>query len=143
MPVQTSVRLEGDDKIREGLNRFSAALPDLTREDLRLALEAAKEKIIEYPPELPGQRYVRTGNYGRSFTVDLDGLTATLKGSAYQNGKDYTVFVGGNAEGFGQADIHYGRWPVIADEAARAADTLKPVLDDDIQKLAQQEGIGL
>ncbi len=135
---QFSIRLENFDKIREGLNRFSAALPDLTRFDLRDALLAAQKAVTAYPPEVPGSPYARTGVYGRSFTVDLDGQTATLKGYA-----PYTIYVGGNAEGFGQVMAHYGRWAVIADEAARAADTLKPKMDHDIQRLAQQEGIGL
>ncbi len=60
----------------------------------------------KYPPERPGQRYVRTGRLGAGFRYEQ------VAPSHYRfiNDTPYTRFVVGDSDGGGQAWMHQGRW---------------------------------
>ena len=110
-------------------------------------MKDAMEKARRYPPELPGQRYVRTGTYGRSFKIEklaAGVIGARIISDAVQRGRHYTIYVGGNAMGLGQARIHQGRWEVIADVVDR--DVVRNVtqeIEADMSTVIQQQGMGL
>lgn len=145
MPTQLSLRLENNDRIRSGLNRFAQAVGPLTREIIHKAMELALKKAIPYRggalydiPETGGG-YVRTGNLGRSSYVQQDGLTTTIKVEAYRKGREYGRYVTGNAEGFGQARVHVGRWPKLRTVVDEQVDELTQKVDDGLQKQVNRE----
>ena len=80
-----------------------------------------------YPPELPNQRYVRTGLLGSSYR------TRKLSESSFRvwNSTPYAVWVIGKRifEAPSQAAIHRGRWFTIQDEQVK-------FFDEEGQKLA-------
>ena len=87
-------------------------------EDLPALMGPAMRKWVEetnrgqlagrdkYPPERPGQRYIRTGALGAGFRYEAVGP------SHYQfvNDVPYVRLVVGDSDGGGQAWMHRGRW---------------------------------
>ena len=151
--MQITVRVD-DEKVKVGIRNVGRALPEVTKADVRVAMEGAKvEASGDYPgggymgytvPTVYGQTYQRTGEYGRSFDVTETGLSYTLSSDAWSpRGEQYTVAVGGNAAGQGQSRWHVKRWPVIADVIKKWVATLMFNLDKSLSKLLRDEGMGL
>lgn len=142
--AQVTLRISGNDSVRIGLERIGTALKELAIEDIAEVMEQAKTEASggyrggsSYDvSEPPGSTYVRTGEYGRSFTVTREGMSWRLKSDAYHAGQAYTVYVGGDASGGGQASVHSGRWPLIGPTVQRivgAALTLERKIRDFIR----------
>jgi len=141
--TQISVRLEGADTVRRGLNNFSKTLAPLTKKIIKVAMERARKKIIRYPPERPGQTYVRTGTYGRSYALNESGLTYTLVSDAVSpTGTRYTRYVGGMADGSGRAWMHVGRWKLAREAVDEEIDPLVAEINAEIKREAREQGIG-
>ncbi len=149
---QISIRLTGNDKIRVGLRNVGQALPDLTKDQIRTGLQGAKfEASGGYTgganynvPERSGQSYQRTGSYGKGFDLIEEGMTFRLRTGAYDaKGRDHAEYVGGRADGSGQAWMHAGRWPVIAKVIEKWVRGMLAGLDAGIRNLLNREGIGL
>lgn len=139
-----SVKLTGAENIQIGLNKLGAALPGLANTDVEEAMNLAKHEASGYwaggnsyaIPELPNQGYIRTGVYARSMYVEQDGRAFRLQSEA-----PYSVYVGGDAQGQGQAWMHKGRWPVIADVVRKWAETLTGTIDRRIKEAAEAFGL--
>ena len=143
MAVQITSRLE-DGQVRRSLKNIGMAIPRLTQRRLESGLKRAKKRITTYPPELPRQVYVRTGNYGRSWAITQTGMSFTLQGRAIgKGGRDYTRFVGGYADGSGQAEIHAGRWTLAATAVDDELRQITNAIEVDLSAVIQNEGIGL
>lgn len=71
--------------------------------------DAAMPILREYPPERPGQRYVRTGRLGRGWRAQAAGSVITL-----DNPVDYA----GAVYGPNQRAAFAGRWPQKAQQVA-------------------------
>lgn len=120
MPVQIKTTFKGDKVIQSGLTRVKTEVGNIPAGIIRPEMEqAADETGRGYPPELPGQRYVRTGaryaatrveagannQYSKSYTVVSD--------PKYAGGRSADPYVLGDARGRGQAAIHRGRWKLL------------------------------
>lgn len=77
------------------------------------------------------QAYQRTGIYGGSTNWERNGLAYTVSNSA-----PYAPYVGGRADGTGQAWMHVGRWPIIARVVERWLNKITGKLEDAIDQLA-------
>jgi len=104
--IAVSYKVSGADAIIRALEgiRLDAISGDVLTLMDEIAADAA-----DYPPELPNQRYVRTGDLGRGWTDstpmmsgDADSLLAVLA-----NGVSYGPFVQGAED---QRAIFAGRW---------------------------------
>lgn len=135
--------------MRLGLRRFAQAMPGVGRRVLKGAITRARNRARKYPPELPNQRYRRTGRYGRSFQIEARPQSAaaafgyTISNDASYRGRGYAKYVGGDAEGGQQARIHAGRWLTIR---AAVEDELRAILDEiraGLSEVLRREGIGL
>lgn len=105
-----SITVDGTDELIEQLTeaeRVEMLRPPMVRSLARLQAEMA-----EYPSPPSGSTYRRTGNYGRSWTQEVeesgDGITGTL-GNAVRSptGRSYGPYVGDSEM---QASVHRGRW---------------------------------
>lgn len=110
--MQTTIRLDGSEVVST-TNRLLMATNELEPKVIRPAIIAGMEYARAYPPELPGQKYQRTGTYFRSFRVTQSGRAFTISSRAVQNHRNYSRYVGGYADGSGQAAIHTGRWVLL------------------------------
>jgi hypothetical protein len=80
--------------------------------------------MVQYPPERPGQRYVRTGRLGDSWTARAYGKYHIT----FKNAAPYARYVIGDGKGEGQAWMHKGRWWTAVERIA----TQTPRLLNDI-----------
>lgn len=95
-------------------------------------IEHLKSNVPPYPPEVPGQRYVRTGLLGRSFRTDvhpmLNLISMKLSNVATQKGRYYPPWVI-SKERIGQAGpqarVHQGRWYTLQEYAKGKMDYVK------------------
>ena len=146
MPIQLSLRVEGDTQVRAGLNRYAQTVDRVTREVVKAAMERALKKSIPYRggasydvPERGG--YVRTGNLGRSGYIEQVGLSTRIRVEAYRDGREYGGYVVGNAEGTGQAWMHVGRWTTLRQAVDAEIDGLTGELDGELQRGVGQAGL--
>lgn len=144
--AQWGVRLK-DGGLRVGLGKFREALPGIGKRVLRRLLLRVIRAVTRYPAERPGQKYIRTGLYGRSFKLVTKHMGAsagyTIKSDAVQKGRHYTRYVGGNSAGEGQAWMHQGRWPVVREELDGELEHIYAEMDADVATTLRQHGIGL
>lgn len=141
---QVTLRLENDDKVRLGLNKWGQSLKPLTRVHLRAAMKRALKVSPAYKG---GSAYAitlrgpdeRTGNLGRSTFVVEEGLSVRVRSEAYRDGESYSEFVVGDGDGNGQAWFHVGRWPTLRGAVEAEFEQLVSDLDDDIQASAEAE----
>lgn len=143
---QVTLRLENDDKVRLGLNKWGRSLKPLTRAALRAVMKRALKVSPAhrggntYAIETRGD-YERTGNLGRSTFLVEEGLSFRVQSEAYRDGQPYSEFVIGDGDGNGQAPWHVGRWPTLRSAVEGEFDALTNELDDDVQ--ASAEAVGL
>lgn len=136
-------------KLTVGLLELANKLPFIGKKRMLAALEEARDVARTYPPELPNQRYRRTGRYYASFKITDDagkgmrGARYILSSNAYQKGRYYTRYVGGLADGTGQAKIHQGRWAIIRDVVLEQLQKLVQGIEFDIRDALRNLGIGL
>lgn len=113
MPVEIKVYSEATQKALAAIGR---RLPEIAGNVLTRLMVVARNIIRRYPPELPGQKYVRTQTYYYSSATQAfvrgGNIAVAYRNDATQFGRAYPVYVGGDANGQGQAAIHVGRWPV-------------------------------
>lgn len=142
---QFSIRLENDDKVRVGLNRWAQAVTRITREDTREAMRRAKARSVSDPTggpyPVPERGYIRTMNLSASTWLEENGLTVTIKSEAMRDGRPYSGYVVGDASGFGQARIHQGYWTPLRQSVDEAVEEL--VTDVDAHLGESAEALGL
>jgi hypothetical protein len=149
----TQISVDVQDKaVRLSLEKLGRAVPGITDDEIKDGLpEVLKEAAGGYSggasyavPPPPGSSYVRTGNYGRSFFWEKNGFTYVIKNEAYHQGKEYGVYVGGRADGSGQAWMHAGRWPRIIDVVRKwAEEKLVAKIESKLSEFIRREGLGL
>lgn len=150
--MQITINITGDDKLRIGLKDFGDAIPNISLKRRIQAMQRAQKRASTWvggnsyltPPPFR-TKYRRTGIYGGSFRVQADGGAVRLisRARAPRTGREYTTYVGGNAEGLDQARIHIGRWPVIRAEVEQETAQLVTEIDGDLSAVARREGFGL
>ena len=80
------------------------------------------EGVEKYAPELPNQRYIRTGRYGASVYSETKAIPNGMVAIAgtrgvSNNGERYDPYLKDERN---QAGIHKGRWTTMADDAENA-----------------------
>lgn len=127
---QLSLRIHGLNELRIGFNRFAQTIKPLTRELTLEAMQRAQKASVSFPSggaySVPERGYIRTGNLSASTYIKTDGLTTTLVSEAMRDGRPYSVYVVGDADGYGQAGIHVGYWQ-----------TLRRSVDDEVEDLVR------
>ncbi len=103
------------------------------QEAMRRALLLLRSRVPEYPPERPGQSYVRTGRLGRSLTSEAGGDSVSEVGGA-----------GMEVWGRWGTNVYYGKWVIGRETQAWMHAgrwwTLEGVADqhlEDVQRLIQ------
>lgn len=144
-PVQLTVRLEGDDKVRAGLHRFATSIRPLTREAVNTMMNRALKRSIPYLGGtgygVPERGYRRTGNLGRSGQVVQEGLSSRIEVAAYSKGREYGQYVVGRADGSGQAYMHVGWWMPLRTAVDLELEDLTGKLDSDLEQSAEAAGL--
>ena len=103
--------VEGAQGVSRGLHTFSTKLPPTIGFEIRKIIRKAKRVFVQYPPQRPGQTYVRTHRLASSWQI-LDVGGADI-GHGLENRTPYARWVHGNEFGDKQAWMHLNRWPAF------------------------------
>jgi len=80
--AQITVEVRGAQAIVSKFEKVQLAIRDITAREARKEMEQARDELREYPPELPNQRYIRTGKRGRVYAA----LAGRVKAVGWHNG---------------------------------------------------------
>lgn len=94
-----------------------------------------------YPPERPGQQYVRTGRLFYSWKVEEIPNGYALENRASRRGREYAGYVIGDAYGGGQAWMHVGRWETLRDVTKEQLRALPDEVEGDVIMVARRGGL--
>lgn len=124
--------------VRKGLEDLGAEIPKIGRLQIYQANQAVVRRMKEYPPERPGQTYVRTYTLGGGWMI-----TPNSSGTGYSvsNNTPYTKYVVGNAYGLEQAWMHAGRWQLLRDVAEDEVSKLPEPIINEIKMAARRVGL--
>ena len=101
------------------------------------AMNRITRRMEEYPPERPGQRYIRTGTLYSNWCV-----TRLDNGYRVSNKTKYTQWVVGDAYGKKQAWMHKNRWPVFREVVQREIEDKLPVeIRNEIRLAGKRAGV--
>lgn len=127
--LNLSYSVKGADQVAQDLGRFRL---DSIQAEVAAILDDMAKEAAHYPPELPGQRYVRTGTLGRGWTggqTMFPQKSATELEALRENSTPYGPNVQGAQD---QAKIHQGRWKtteaLMADWEARVAQRVEQAI---------------
>lgn len=132
-----TLRVDGAQLVRTGLQNLSAEIPRIGREQIWLAMGRIKTRMQTYPPERPNQRYIRTYTLQAGWTIEASGSI----GYRIRNQVGYTEYVVGSAYGTGQAPVHVGRWQILRDVVEEEVSSLPNDIDEHITMVARRSGL--
>ncbi len=134
-PFNVSVELRGTNRVANQLRAMASAHPDKTDPIIgkHAKWQSRQLRRKRYPPELPGQKYIRTGNLGRRFRA-----RRVKKGvHIVMNRQSYAVWV--VKKGMQNTKYHLGRWWTIDDEVQKNAPTLTKKLAAMLEDLMRKQ----
>jgi hypothetical protein len=139
-----TVKVENQ-KVKQGLRVVGDAIPRATDRLVKKTMEAARDEVRTYPPELPGQKYKRTGRrYRATKVVRADTRAYRLESNpVYPGGRTANPFVVGDAKGLGQAWMHVGRWTKIKDAVDKHVKALLKDISQEIGAILRRSGMGM
>lgn len=128
--INLSYSITGAREVADELDRFRL---DRIQADVGAILDDMARDAAQYPPELPGQKYQRTGRLGEGWA---DGQSMfphsspTMLEALRENSVNYGPFVQGAQT---QRAAFAGRWrtdeQIMADWEARVADRVEDALE--------------
>lgn len=137
---QFSVRMEGPDQVRVGLNKFVKTMPVVTLGRVKATMERAMKRSVPYNGgnsySVPERSYVRRGILGRMTTLEQNGATYTIKSTAPRS-----TYVIGNAQGQGQARVHVGWWTPMRTAVDFELESMLPEADRELQNSIEAAGL--
>lgn len=136
--TQITVKVD-DSQVRTTIDRAVLAVQTVPKKLIKAEMQKALDESRKYPAELPGQRYVRTGTYYRSFKLE------PMQGQAYRlsSSAKYAKYVGGDAQGGSQAWFHVGRWPMIYDRVQDAMQRIVALAEEEFRRILSRGPGGL
>jgi len=103
---------------------------------VRPEIDTARDELRTYPPELPDQRYIRTGKRYRATRVEyLGGQSYRLISDPSYKGRSADPYVLGDAYGQGQARIHQGRWRLLKDAVEASIERILARVREEFNKI--------
>ena len=97
----------------------------------REAIALVPGYMLTYPPRVPGQTYVRTGRYGKDWTISTTVQGSTVS-AVYENRRPGVRFIAHEPD---QAQVHHGRWPTDAMAIERIRPDLTASLKSFIERV--------
>lgn len=133
--INLSYSITGANEVIQDLARFRL---DAIQAEVGAILDDMAKEAADYPPELPGQRYVRTGDLGRGWT-DGQNMFPQSGPTMLEAVRENSVSYGPEVQGVDdQAKIHQGRWKttdaLMADWEARVAARVEDALEKILPK---------
>jgi hypothetical protein len=101
-----------DSEVRDLLSRAPTRIERALRSTIESGTALILRDLSTYPPTLPGQRYVRTGTLGRSWSREITGSGLEMRGivGSSENMAPYNRVVQSEDN---QGELFRGRWPTV------------------------------
>lgn len=139
--MKISVNVKGQ-LVRAGLQNLAAEVPQVGRRQIRTRMDRIKRRMEAYPPERPGQKYIRTGQMFYSWRIQPTERNGySLENFATRKGVNYPRYVVGDAYGQGQAWMHRGRWELLRDVVEIELQDLPEEIRREIVMVARRHGL--
>ena len=129
----TGIEIENKQVTLLWFKKLSNLMPLLDRSMKRWSTALHRNKLFgrrNYVPEIPGQKYIRTGDLGEGHELTHPALAA----ARFVNIMDYAGRVLGDSEGKGQAWMHKNRWWVERKVIEDGVPGLIKIAVEDIEK---------
>lgn len=127
----TTLDLKGFDAVISALaNGERLAIVEIERAQADV-LDEARDLASQYPPELPGQVYIRTGDLGSEWQTAVP-IVERSGDSITQRLRNLTPYSGYVQDAEDQAAIHRGRW----DTTSQIMRDLQPLADAEAERAA-------
>ena len=137
----TQIQVKVDhNEVTSVVNRATLAVERLPQRVVKREIEQARDEARDYPPRLPWSKYRRTNTYYNSFRIESIGRGYILSSNAQQHGRRYTKYVGGLADGTGQAGVHRGRWTLIYHAVRAATERIIERADEYFRAVLERNG---
>lgn len=133
--ITVSYNVKGADQVMRDLDSFRL---DRLQSDIDRIMDAVAADAAVYPPELPNQRYVRTGDLGRGWTGGstlFPQSSPTVLEAVRENSVPYSGDVQGASS---QRAIFAGRWATDEDIMERWEDRVASAVEDALDRLMPQ-----
>jgi len=121
------VRMEfkGYNRVRNALRGLASKRKDVSSPIIAEWLKKLRAtlKSEKYPPKLPNQKYIRTGNLANRWAVQDNAIINRAKYAGYVVGKGT------------QAEIHQGRWWTMQDVVNRESPKLVKSLSERYEEI--------
>lgn len=140
--AQLTVKVD-DSQVRTVLGNAVLAVKSLPKKVIKPIMEEARDEVRTYPPERPGQRYVRTGKRYAATKLESVDHGYRLESNPRYGGRTANPYVIGDAQGGGQAWMHKGRWKLLADVVLKARDKIVEKAREMFNERNLKGGIGL
>jgi hypothetical protein len=111
--IQVAVDLSGIDALLRNLRDSEAVAERELGKAVASVLDEARDAAAQYPPELPNQVYIRTGDLGEAWAT-AQPLTARTGDTVTVRLQNLTPYAGYVQDEEDQAAIHRGRWDTTA-----------------------------
>ena len=134
--TQLSISFNNAELVRKGLQDLGAEIPKIGRLQIYRTEQNVVRRMKMYPPEVPGQTYIRTGTLGGGWMI-----TPNSNGYTISNNTPYTKYVVGNAYGLEQAWMHEGRWNLLRDVSDEEVAKLPEEIENEISVVARRLGL--
>ncbi len=129
-----SITIPNIEPLLDALAREPAIAEPIIHRATDQALLALVPDLSHYPPELPGQRYIRTGDLGEGWK-DSQPQWVAIK-SGFEGSIDNPVAYGPDVQGhLTQAKIHSGRWKTDQQIVDKHAVETEAIYDRALQEI--------
>jgi hypothetical protein len=158
MPVQMTIKTQGAELVRKGLQDLEAEVPKIARLDIydmmldvraimrnpglrpsypiRWDSDKQRRFVLAMLRENDNLPYRRTDELPKGWTIEKAGVN----GYKLYNPATASVYVYGNFEGARQSRIHQGRHPVVQQIVEIALQRLPPDIEEHISYYGRQKG---
>lgn len=156
MPIQLSVKTQGADLVRQGLEDLGAEIPLIGRKRIYEALLKVRTILrkagtrpthpIHWDSERQRRAYFATDGFGRGIPSSRTGserrweIVRLGQGYRFEHPSLHAVYLWGNFEGGRQSRIHEGRWPLMQPAVEEAVMGLPPDIESHISYYARGKG---
>lgn len=136
-----TIQVKNAKLVAKGLANIRAEIPRISASTIEKAAKGIVKEMRNYPPERPGQKYVRTGRLRDSWKIKMLSTGVTVTGNPVHKGRAYGRYVVGDGSGAGQAYMHVGRWLLFRDVVEYEVTKLPTAVEERIRMKVRQEGL--
>jgi len=152
--MKLTIQVKGE-LVRQGLQDLAAEIPKIGRRQIRTVTNRVVRRMQAYPgnriPERTGEhpilgriitKHTRTGLYGRSWKIEEVASGYRIENTAARKGRQYGVYVGGDAYGNHQQWYHAKtKWLLLKDVVDEEILKLPPEIESEITTAAHRKGL--